>query len=176
MFSEGLRGLSAAPDRWPGWTAPALVALASAIVLGAAYISQYGFGLEPCALCLWQRYPYMATVALGVLGALGGGFAPVRRGSLQLAALAFLVGAGIAGFHVGVEQGWWEGLPSCSAPSMVSPDMSVEDLRRALEQRAQVVPCDEPAFTLLGVSMAGYNLLTSLLLAAGTLWLARGRA
>jgi disulfide bond formation protein DsbB len=135
-------------------------------------VAQYGFGLEPCALCLWQRYPYWAALGVGVVGTALAPVAWLRRASVALAALAFLAGAGIAGFHVGVEQGWWEGLPSCSA-AVVREGMTVEELRQALEARSEVVPCDEPAFTFVGISMAGYNLIASAALAVGaaaTLW------
>jgi len=151
----------------PPARAPLLVALAAAAILGAAYIAEYGFGLEPCRLCLWQRYPYMAAVGLGLTGALLAARPRVRRGLLALAALAFVVAAGLAGFHVGVEQGWWPGLPGCSAPA-IRQGMSVAELRAVLEAHTQVVPCDEPAWTFLGLSLAAYNLLAALALAAAT--------
>lgn len=147
--------------------APFLVALAAAAVLAAAYIAEYGFGLRPCTLCLWQRYPYMAAVALGLLGAVLAGRPGLRRGLLALAALAFLAAAGLAAFHVGVEQGWWPGLPGCSAPA-IRQGMTVAELRAVLEARAQVVPCDTPAWTFLGLSLAAYNLLVATVLAAAT--------
>ena len=156
------------PTRRPLWAVPAAVALVSAAVLATAYVSQYVFGLQPCTLCLWQRYPYMATIVLGLIGAAVSHRPTARRASVFLAAATFMAGAGMAGFHVGVEQGWWEGLPGCSMPA-IDKDMSVADLRRALEARSEVVPCDEPAWTFFGISMAGYNALVSLLLAAGSL-------
>lgn len=148
---------------------PALIAVISAAMLGAALISQFVFGLEPCRLCLWQRWPYVATIALGVIGAALPGTAWLRHICVALAGAAFLVGAGLAGFHVGVEYGWWQGLPGCAAPAL-EKGMSVEEVRKLLEARSRVVPCDEPAFTFLGVSMAGYNLAASLGLAAATIW------
>lgn len=164
-----------ASNVWPAGGArliPGLVALLSAGALAAAYVAQYGFGLEPCALCLWQRYPYWAALAIGVLGTAAAPVPWLRRASVALAGLAFLAGAGIAGFHVGVEQGWWEGLPGCSG-QVVREGMSIEELQQALEARGEVVPCDEPAFTFAGISMAGYNLIASAALAAGagaSLW------
>ena len=152
--------------------APLLLALAAALALGAAYVAQYGFGLAPCELCLWQRYPYMAALPLGVLAALTAPGTGVRRALVALTGLAFVAGAGIAGFHVGVEQGLWEGLPGCSAPE-ITKDMSVAELQRALEARSEVVPCDEPAWTFAGVSMAGYNAIYAGLLAIATAWLLR---
>jgi len=145
---------------WP----PAFVALASAVVLGTALASQYIGGLRPCELCFWQRYPYWATIALGVIGV-----AAVRRSAklaaslVALAGLVFLVGAGIGFFHVGVEHHWWAGTSTCGA--FDASDTSLEALRQRL-MNPPLVRCDEPAFVLLGISMAGYNMLVSLALAA----------
>jgi len=151
-------------------TRSALAALAalSAAALALAFIGQHAFGLEPCTLCVWQRYPHAAAIAVAAVGAL---WAPAGRAALGLCALIFLAGAGLAAFHVGVEQGWWPGLPGCSAPP-IDPDATVAELRAILEARAQVVPCDEPAFTLFGVSMAGYNGLFSAALAIAAAWFA----
>jgi disulfide bond formation protein DsbB len=126
---------------------------------------QYGFGLEPCRLCLWQRWPYVAALALGLLGAAAPGWA---RWAVGLAGLAFLTGAGIAGFHAGVEYGWWEGLPGCAGEGL-SGGVTMEDLQGALAGEDRVVPCDEPAFVFAGLSMAGWNFVLSLGLAAVSL-------
>jgi disulfide bond formation protein DsbB len=150
--------------------APLGILAASMISLGSAFIAQYGFKLEPCVLCIWQRWPYAATILLGLLAV-----AVVRRGRPQatlvlLAALVFLVGAAIAFFHVGVEQHWWAGFAECSGPAGGN---SLEALRGQLIGRP-IVRCDEVAFRFLGVSMAGWNFLASLIYA----WLsfAAGRA
>jgi disulfide bond formation protein DsbB len=79
------------------------------------------------------------------------------------------VGAAIAGFHAGVEYGFWEGLPGCTAPG-IEKGMSVEEVKELLAARTNVVPCDEPAWSFLGISMAGYNMLVSLALAAAAIW------
>lgn len=164
MRSDAIHsGALAPPASRATWLA-AFVALASIAVLGTALASQYIGGLRPCELCYWQRYPYWATIALGALGV-----AAARRSAKLAAALAalaglvFLAGAGIAFFHVGVEQHWWAGTSACGATG--GPILSLEDLRRQLEA-APIVRCDEPAWTMLGISMAGYNMLASLALAA----------
>ncbi len=161
--SAPLASSAAAAPSGPAWP-PLFIALASALVLGTALASQYLGGLRPCELCYWQRYPYWATIALGTIGVL------VARRSARLAAalaalagLVFLIGAGIAFFHVGVEQHWWAGTSSCGASG--GTITSLEELRRQLEG-APIVRCDEPAWTLVGISMAGFNLLASLALAA----------
>jgi disulfide bond formation protein DsbB len=144
---------------WPQ-SMPLLAAAASALALGGAYTSQYGFGLEPCPLCLYQRWPYFLVIALG-LGSLA---APqgARPWLIGLAALAFLGGAGVAAYHVGVEQQWWQGSVECTGGP---PAATVEELRAQLLGR-KPARCDEVAFAFLGLSMAGWNMLYSLGLAA----------
>ncbi len=89
----------------------------------------------------------------------------------MLGALAAATSAGIGIFHTGVERGWWEGLASCSAGSISG--LSVEDLLDPTVQVAAVVRCDEVAWQMLGLSMASWNAVLSILLAL--LWLAAAR-
>ena len=153
----------------PARLVPAAIALVSALVLGAALVSQYGFGLAPCQLCLWQRWPYVAAILLGLLGAAFADYPAVRRGAIALSGVAFLVGAGIAAFHAGVEYGWWRGLPGCQGEAL-SPDITSDDLKAALSGADRAPRCDEPTFVFAGLSMAGWNFLVSLALAAASLW------
>jgi disulfide bond formation protein DsbB len=143
--------------------AASMVLAASVAILLGAFAFQYIGGLQPCILCWWQRYPYMATIVLSLVAAV---VAPTRpplaRVLLGLSAVAFLVGAGIAAFHVGVEQHWWAGTAECGAN--FGPAGTVDELRRRLLAQ-DVVRCDEVAWSLFGISMAGYNFLLSLALA-----------
>jgi len=134
--------------------------------------SQYGFGLKPCILCLYQRVPYYINIALG-LAAFVASFRYPRLVKLliALAAVSFLTDAAIAGFHVGVEQKWWPGLSSCGG-DIVPKGASIEELRNAMEHQA-IVRCDEPAWVMFGISMAGYNFLISLALVFGVTFLLR---
>lgn len=146
------------------------LALISIAALAFAYISQYGFGLEPCILCLYQRKPFFAAIVLG----LGAFFLAGQRKKaafilILLCGIAFLIGAAIAGFHVGVEQKWWKGLDACGGT--IPDKLSIEALKTYLENR-KAVRCDEPAFVLFGISMAGYNLILSLALAVLTFFFA----
>lgn len=135
------------------------ILLISAASLTFALISQYGFGLQPCVLCKWQRLPFIITAALGTFAF----FLPSRKMSvvIMLSALVFFIGAGIAAFHVGVEQKWWEGTSSCGSPLPLG--VSIEELERII-MAAPVVRCDQISFEFLGISMAGYNFLLSLVL------------
>lgn len=124
--------------------------------LAAALLSQYGGGLQPCVLCLWQRVPFVVVAVLSLIALLR----PVSlTPMLALCALALLINAGIATFHVGVEQHWWSGPGTCSTDlARGLSDLNAADFLMALDTPAPV-PCDQPPWTLFGVSMAGYNVL-----------------
>jgi disulfide bond formation protein DsbB len=149
---------------------PALIVAVSVGALGTALLSQYWGGLQPCVLCIYQRYAYLAAGAFGLAGLALAGTPRAWQGAVVLAAVAFLAGAAIAAFHVGVEQRWWQGTAECHAPAF-DPNASIEDLRKQLLE-TRFVPCDEIPWSLFGVSMAGYNVLASLGFAAASLWAA----
>ncbi|MEZ5668199.1 MAG: disulfide bond formation protein B [Alphaproteobacteria bacterium] len=138
-----------------GWLAPGFVALVSAGMLLGALGFQYLGELPPCPLCHLQRYPYIATLALGLAGLAVAG--RLRAALVLLSAIGFAVTGGIGAYHAGVEYGWWAGPDSCTGTAGLDAT-SIEDLRAALEG-APVVRCDDVAWSLAGISMAGYNTL-----------------
>ena len=137
-------------------TVALLLAFASGAILLTVLTLQYLGDLPPCPLCVWQRWPY---VAVAVLGLVGWRWQP--RALLALAALVLLVGAGLGVYHVGVEEGWWALPAGCAAGASAQ---SVEDLRRLLAEAPPA--CDQVSFTFLGLSLAGWNVVASLALAA----------
>ncbi|MBT4491386.1 MAG: disulfide bond formation protein B [Rhodospirillaceae bacterium] len=143
-------------------TATLLLALASVTALAAAFISQYGFDLQPCVLCIYQRWPYAIAIAL-CLGVQTPLTRPMIGYALVLTALALAINSGIAAYHVGVEQHWWAGSESCVGQGGTAQTL---DALRAQIMATPVTRCDEVAFSVFGVSMAGYNVLFSLALAA----------
>lgn len=148
---------------------PLLILLVSLGALGTAYASEVWGGLKPCVLCYYQRYAYAGAGALGLAALLAG--AKPRRLLVGLAGLAFLTGAAIAFFHVGVEQLWWRGTTACHAPE-IDMSLPIEQLRERL-LATDFVACDQIPWSLFGLSIAGYNVLASLLLGLASLWAAR---
>lgn len=151
---------------------PLAILGASIGALLTAYTVELAFGAEPCILCLYQRIPYAlaGTLALAALLAPG---ERVKVWAVIGAGVAFLAGAEIAFYHVGVEQHWWRGTAACGASGAVAT--TIEELRRQI-MNAPIVRCDEVPWALFGVSMAGYNVLMSAALATFSLWAARGLA
>lgn len=145
---------------------PASLLVASATLLGAVYAFQYIGGLVPCKLCLYQRVPHAVVIAVTILSLLTIAFRGERslfaRHLIQFAGLALLAGAGIAAYHVGIEYHWWAGPDTCSG-TIGQNAGSIENLLSQLE-KAPIVRCDEVAWSLLGISMAGYNFLISAVL------------
>jgi disulfide bond formation protein DsbB len=142
--------------RW----APFLVTIASLAVVSGALLFQYVGGLQPCELCLYQRWPYYTVAGFAFLATLVGE-RRVSRIVLGVAALLFLVDAGIAFYHTGVEQHWFAGPASCTGAALNAS--SAEELRAQL-LATPPVRCDEIQWSLFGISLAGWNLVAALLL------------
>jgi disulfide bond formation protein DsbB len=144
-----------------------LLAMAgSAGLLLGAFAFQYIGGMFPCTLCLWQRWPNAAAVVIGVLALATG-----ARALPWLGGLAALTSAGIALFHTGVEQLWWEGLAACTGNSIAG--LSVDQLLNPAVTIAAPVRCDVIPWQMFGLSMASWNGILSLALAL--IWLAAAR-
>ncbi len=150
-----------------GW--PALAFIASAAMLAAAHAFETFGKLAPCHLCLKQREVYWVagTIALIALVARRAPWAArLRRPFDLLLAAIFLYGAGLAAFHAGVEWKWWPGPTTCTGGGAAA----ASDLVAMLKGGAVKVPqCDKAAWVFLGVSMAGWNALASLVFAATSL-------
>ena len=144
-----------------------LVLAGSAALLGGALAFQYWGGLPPCELCIWQRWAHVGALGLALLA-----LALPRRLLLALAVLGLWAGVGIALFHVGVEQEWWQGLASCGGSG--SGAGSVDDLMAQIEA-APIVRCGDVAWSLFGLSMAAWNAAISFGLGVLALAVARRR-
>jgi disulfide bond formation protein DsbB len=147
----------------PGEALAALAAAGSAGLLTAAFLFQHVAGLAPCELCVWQRWPHAVAFGLGLLMLAP----PLRRfrPMRALGVLAMLTAAGLGLYHTGVERGWWAGPGECSGGQ--SGDLSTDALMDSILS-APVVRCDEVAWSLWGLSMASWQGLAALALAA--LW------
>jgi disulfide bond formation protein DsbB len=165
-----MHGMQALTRSRPAVAAAVLVAAGGAATILGAYYFQYVMGLRPCPLCLEQRIAYYVSIPLAVVVAIAAGRgAPRGVGAVGLGviALAMLFNSGFALFHAGIEWKWWPGPQECSGPLT---DLSTGgDLLSSLTNLT-IVRCDEAAWRFLGLSLAGYNVLISLALAAIAAW------
>jgi disulfide bond formation protein DsbB len=142
------------------------------VLLGGALGSQYIGGLYPCEMCYWQRWPHGAAIVLAALAFTGPASSSRSLNLTLLAALAIAISGAIGAYHAGVEAQIFEGFTTCTA---LSSGGSPADLLKQITQ-APLVRCDQVQWSLLGISMAGWNAIISLGGAATILLLTlRGR-
>ena len=151
-----------------------LLALAMALVVGAALGFEHIGGFIPCALCIEQRTPYYGAIPLALLGALAAGLNwsnIIVRGALVGAGLLMAYGLYLAVYHAGVEWAFWPGPADCATAATSGLTTDAGSLLADLDA---VTPpaCDEAAGRFLGLSFAGWNAIASLFLAAGAFYLA----
>jgi len=158
--------LAAASARPIATAAIAIAVIGSATILGAWFF-QYVLGYKPCPLCLEQRYVYYFGIPLAVLVLLGEGVGSSRKVlvfALAVIAAGMLWNTGLSTYHAGIEWKWWAGPTDCSGTldHLTAPGSILDSIK--------VVRCDEAAWRFLGLSLAGYDALISLALAAVAAW------
>jgi len=142
------------------WPLLALL-LSLSLWMGALGFQHLG-GMQPCQMCYWQRHAHKAVLVIAVLALLIRQTTMDRRWErrfLVLLGLAFLVSFGLAFWHMGVEYKWWEGPRSCMGGAVI---IDTADLLKALEEPVPMPSCGEIPWSLLGLSMAGYNAIISM--------------
>lgn len=153
-------------NRIPSIAIPWILIAASTATLTGAWFFQYGLGYQPCELCLLGRQPHYFAIGAALIAGI------LSRGTnigiavlvfFGLCLIAYLAGAGISLYHVGVEYHWWAGPETCGSTGLVAN--SLEDLQSALSGGAKPPRCDEAAWALFGVSLAGFNFAITLVLA-----------
>jgi disulfide bond formation protein DsbB len=144
--------------------AAVLLVIGTAATIGGFLFFQYVLGYQPCPLCLEQRIPYYVALPLAVILAIAARAGAPRTllavGFILIAA-AMLISGGLGVYHSGVEWKWWAGPTDCSGP--LTNFGSAGNLLQTIET-TRVVRCDEAAWRLFGLSLAGYNVLVSLAL------------
>ncbi len=157
-------------DANPALTAAVAVTVIAAATLAGAWFFQLVLDIRPCPLCLEQRYAYYLAIPLGALTALAaarGAPRAVLYAGLAILAAAALGNAWLGAYHAGVEWGFWKGPTDCTGP--VGNLGSAGNLLERLDT-VRVIRCDEVQWRFLGLSLAGYNFLISLLMAAIAAW------
>ena len=157
--------------------APRLAQRLAVVVPGALLAGAWAFqlvgGLYPCEMCHWQRWPHYGALVLALLSFVVRGWRP--KATLVAGAAALVAISGLIGiFHAGVEYHWWQGITACTqtfSSAGLSTDQMLKDL-----MTAPIVRCDAAQWTLLGVSLAGWNALFSLVGAWAIVRALRARA
>ena len=135
------------------------ITVLSFLSLAAALGSEAFLGLEPCILCVYQRWPFAAVIVFGIIGLVMKQRPYIVQSMIALSGLAFLINSGIAFYHTGVEQKWWvSAVDGCLIPGFgdEEPQSILENIMSAPTARCDEIPWQDP---IIGLSMANYNVL-----------------
>ncbi len=156
-------GASAAGPRATPVRLAGLVLVLGAATIAGAFAFQLA-GYLPCELCLKERLPFYAGIALAAATAAVAWRGPRWAALAGFAALLllYLGSAAFGSYHAGVEWGFWLGPADCTGP--LGRATSNADFLHQL-QSFKAVRCDAVAIRVLGLSLAGWNAVVSLGLA-----------
>lgn len=144
---------------------PYFAGLTAILMLGAAHAFEEFAKLYPCLLCLHQREIYWAALGVAVIAIIVRHFInskSLARAFDALLAVVFLASLFVASFHFGVEQKWWKGLAGCAGGQTLEAGTNILE---ALTKPMSTPSCDKVAWSFIGISMAGWNAIISLILA-----------
>jgi disulfide bond formation protein DsbB len=165
-----MNGYLVIAKRDPALAAAAIVAGVGLLTICGFVFFEYVLGYPPCPLCLDQRNAFYVSVPLAALLCLGASYGASRKvmiAGFAVITAVMLWNAGLSAYHAGVEWKLWAGPNDCSGP--INNFGSAGNLLKQL-QNIRIVRCDEAAWRLLGISLAGYDVLISLFLAAIAAW------
>jgi len=151
--------------------AKALAILVPAGLLAGAWGSEIWGRLYPCEMCWWQRYAHLAALGFALLAVLLARLPDRGRSFVWLAALGILSSGAIGAYHAGVEAKVFQGFTQCTSTAKGG---STADLLKSIMD-APLVRCDQVQFEFLGISMAGWNAIISVVFGLVILWLSLRR-
>ena len=147
--------------------AKALAILVPAALLAGAWGSEIWGGLNPCEMCWWQRYAHLAGLGFALLAVALACLPDRGRSLVWLAALGIFASGAIGAYHAGVEAKLFQGFTQCTS---TTAGLSGDDLLAQI-MRAPLTRCDQVQWEFLGISMAGWNAIISIVFALLILWL-----
>ena len=128
------------------------------LVIFSALFIEYILKVKPCALCIYERYPYYLILLFSALFFLKNNW---KNQLMILIIITSVVSFFLAGYHVGIEYGLINELSSCKTEvgKNISKDILLKELQSKLAPS-----CKEVGFKLFGLSLASINMIMSLIL------------
>jgi disulfide bond formation protein DsbB len=128
------------------------------LVISSALFIEYILKVKPCALCIYERYPYYLILIFCALFFLKNSW---KNQLIILIIITSVVSFFLAGYHVGIEYGLINELSSCKTEfnNNISKDILLKELQSKLAPS-----CKEVGFKLFGLSLASINMIMSLIL------------
>lgn len=132
------------------------LAFISLVSLFLAFYLQIEIGLVPCKLCVWQRWPHVINILIIAIFLT----LPKKQSILISAGLINVVlGTLLAGYHFGLEEGYWNNVFSCSGVQDIE-NLSPKQLLNRLKN-TPISSCESPQWYIFGFSLVGLNFIVS---------------
>jgi len=131
----------------------------TSVLLITVYIMQYGFNIMPCKLCIFQRFPYFAIIALlGLYLSIDNKYNP--KVILIIVTLFFLISTGLSLYHSLVEF------------KIIATDLQCAQLEDFNSKASiyndligkKAVSCDMATFKIFNLSLSNWNFLVSFIM------------
>lgn len=127
--------------------------LISICALYSAYFVEYIMQINGCPLCIYQRFPYLLLIFIAI-SAIAGKNHKLHNRYIIVTIIVALI---LAGYHTGIERGWWELSNLCKPLVSLKDNISVHDFKKLLYTQ-KVSMCNKPALTIFGLSLTEWNL------------------
>ena len=127
----------------------------SIAILASALIIEYGFGFQPCNLCIIERIPYGLAIITLILNFI---FRKNQVFFSILLILLFLFSFLISVYHFSIEQGLIEETTLCKSKNLNL--ITKDEILSSFESLE--LSCKNVAFKILGLSLTTYNIILSI--------------
>lgn len=154
-------------------TVPILALLTSAALWFGALGFEHLAGMKPCQMCLWQRFPHKVILGISALALIIRYAGKTNRWDklfVWLIGFSFMFSVIVAFWHVGMEHSWWKG-PGKFCNAHCGDYINVTPFFEAMKSKKELAKCTDIAWSMFGISMAGYNAIISAIAAAFSLTL-----
>ena len=132
----------------------------SGLILLIVYYLEFFLDVEPCKLCIYQRFPYFIAILLATSSLIIKN-QKFKKLTFLFYILIFSTSLVISLHHFGIEKNIWNALTGCEAN--IRSLSNNNDLKEYLLNK-NYVSCSDVSFKFLGISLAGYNIIISFVL------------
>ena len=123
------------------------------------FILQYEYGILPCKICIWQRWPHIFNIFIALIIIYT---SSIPNYIMVLGLINMFLAFILALYHYGLEQNLWDNVFSCSGEIKFN-DLSTEEILKNLNN-TPIKTCEIEAWNFLNLSLTGWNLILTLFL------------
>ena len=128
------------------------------------FILQYEYGILPCKICIWQRWPHIFNIFIALIIISS---SSIPNYIMVLGLINMFLAFILALYHYGLEQNLWDNMFSCSGEIKFN-DLSTEEILKNLNN-TPIKTCEIEAWNFLNLSLTGWNMILTIFISL--IWL-----